>query len=117
MYMAGYDDEEAFDAFAQTLTLKGVASKITCLYLIVAGEDDELCPMEYVYELLEEVKSPKVLKRYQGEKHSIRNPEARPYLIGSKTGWMGNASSLRRSTWRWGEMRCVRSGPKSRFWL
>ncbi|MFQ5849075.1 MAG: alpha/beta hydrolase family protein [Candidatus Binatia bacterium] len=81
MYMSGYDDEEAFDAFAQSLTLKGVASKIVCPYLIVAGEDDELCPIEFVYELLEEVKSPKVLMLYQGERHSIRNPAARPLLI------------------------------------
>ncbi|MCZ6564410.1 MAG: prolyl oligopeptidase family serine peptidase [Deltaproteobacteria bacterium] len=81
MYMAGYEDEEAFDEFAQTLTLKGLASKVSCPYLVVAGEDDELCPIEYVYELLEEVKAPKVLRLYQGEKHSIRNPEARPFII------------------------------------
>ena len=45
MYMSGYDDEAAFDEFAKTLTLKGVASKIACPYLVVAGEDDELCPI------------------------------------------------------------------------
>jgi dipeptidyl aminopeptidase/acylaminoacyl peptidase len=81
MYMSGYDDEEAFDAFARTLVLKEAASKISCPYLIVAGEDDELCPIEFVYELMEEVRSPKVLMLYEGEKHSIRNPAARILLV------------------------------------
>ncbi|MBI4528215.1 MAG: prolyl oligopeptidase family serine peptidase, partial [Deltaproteobacteria bacterium] len=81
MYMAGYDNEEAFDEFAKTLTLKGVAAKITCPYLIVAGEDDELCPIGFVYEVMDEVRSPKVLMVYEGEKHSIRNPRSRTLLV------------------------------------
>ncbi len=81
MYMAGYDDEAAFNEFAKTLTLKGVASKIACPYLIVAGEDDELCPIQYVYELMEEIRGPKVLLVYEGEKHSIRNPRARTIIV------------------------------------
>jgi len=81
MYMSGYDDEAAFDEFAKTLTLKGVASKITCPYLVVAGEDDELCPIKFVYEFMEEIRSPKVLIVYEGEKHSIRNPRARTLIV------------------------------------
>jgi len=77
MYMAGYDDEDAFDRFAETLTLEGVAARVACPYLIVAGEDDELCPIECVYELVEEIPGPKVLVVYEGERHSIRNPGAR----------------------------------------
>ncbi len=81
MYMAGYDEEAAFDEFAKTLTLKGVASKIGCPYLIVAGEDDELCPIQFVYELREEIRGRKVLLVYEGEKHSIRNPRARTIIV------------------------------------
>lgn len=81
MHMAGYDDEEAFDAFARTLTLKGVASKVRCPYLAAAGEDDELCPIEFVYEMFEELDCPKVLHVYEGERHSIRNPSARTVII------------------------------------
>jgi dipeptidyl aminopeptidase/acylaminoacyl peptidase len=81
MYMAGYDDEAAFDEFAKTLTLKGVASKITCPYLVAAGEDDELCPIEFVYRLMEEIRAPKILVVYEGEKHSIRNPKARTMIV------------------------------------
>jgi fermentation-respiration switch protein FrsA (DUF1100 family) len=81
MYMSGYDDEAAFDGFAKTLTLKRVASKIACPYLIVAGEDDELCPIEFVYDFMEEVRGPKVLVVYEGEKHSIRNPRSRTLIV------------------------------------
>ena len=41
MWMAGFHDEDKFDAFAKTLTLDGLAGKITCPYLSVAGEDDD----------------------------------------------------------------------------
>jgi dipeptidyl aminopeptidase/acylaminoacyl peptidase len=81
MYMSGYNDEAAFDEFTKTLTLKDVASKITCPYLVVAGEDDELCPIEFVYEFMEEIRAPKVLVVYEGEKHSIRNPRSRTLIV------------------------------------
>jgi dipeptidyl aminopeptidase/acylaminoacyl peptidase len=81
MYMSGYDDETAFDEFAKTLTLGGVAAKITCPTMIVAGEDDEHCDMKFVYDLMEEIRAPKLLVVYEGEKHSIRNPRARVLLI------------------------------------
>jgi dienelactone hydrolase len=44
MWMAGYHDEDAFDEFAKKLTLEGLGAKITCPYLSVAGEDDDLSP-------------------------------------------------------------------------
>jgi cephalosporin-C deacetylase-like acetyl esterase len=81
MYMAGYDDEAAFDEFARTLTLKDVAPKIQCPYLIVAGEDDDLCPIEFVYQFMNAIPGPKVLVVYEGEKHSVRNPRARTLLV------------------------------------
>src|SRR5436309_12913551 len=81
MYMSGYDDEAAFDEFAKTLTLEGIASKIACPYMIVAGEDDEHCDMKFVCGLMQEMRGPKLLVVYEGEKHSIRNPRARVLLI------------------------------------
>ncbi|HEX2229382.1 MAG TPA: prolyl oligopeptidase family serine peptidase [Candidatus Binatia bacterium] len=81
MYMSGYDDEAAFDEFTRTLTLKGVTSKITCPYMVVAGEDDEHCDMKFVYELLGEIPAAKVLYVFEGERHSIRSPRARPLVI------------------------------------
>jgi hypothetical protein len=71
MYMAGYEDEDEFDRFAETLTLKRVGEKVTCPYLVVAGEDDQLSPIEFTYELLESVRSPKQLLIYEGADHGI----------------------------------------------
>jgi dienelactone hydrolase len=81
MYMSGYDDEAAFDEFAKTLTLKGVTSRITCPYMVVAGEDDEHCDMKFVYELMSEIPGPKLLYVFEGERHSIRNPRARSLVV------------------------------------
>jgi alpha-beta hydrolase superfamily lysophospholipase len=79
--MSGYDDEAGFDEFARTLTLDEVAGKLSCPYLVVAGEDDELCPIEFVYQLMERIRAPKVLIVYEGERHSIRNPRARTLIV------------------------------------
>jgi dipeptidyl aminopeptidase/acylaminoacyl peptidase len=48
---------------------------------VVAGEDDELCPIEFVDQLMAEIRAPKVLIVYEGEKHSIRNPRARTLIV------------------------------------
>jgi dienelactone hydrolase len=73
MYMAGYQDEDEFDKFADTLTLHGVGEQIKCPYLVIAGEDDDLSPIEYTYELLDTIKAPKELLLYQGERHGLRS--------------------------------------------
>ena len=69
--MAGYTDEGEFDKFAQTLTLKGIGSRIKCPFLIVAGEDDELSPIKYSYDLYDEITAPKQIVVYRGERHSM----------------------------------------------
>lgn len=71
MWMAGYEEENEFDRFAQTLTLVGVGSKIRCPFLIVAGEDDELSPITHSYDLYEEITAPKQIVVYRGERHSL----------------------------------------------
>ena len=81
MYMSGYDDEAAFDEFCKSLSLEGVTAKITCPYMVVAGEDDEHCEMKFVYKLMGEAPAPKLLYVFEGERHSIRNPKARPLVV------------------------------------
>jgi esterase/lipase len=71
MYMAGFKDEGEFDKFAQTLSLKGVGEKVKCPYLVIAGEDDQLSPIEYTYDLLETVSAPKQLLLYEGADHGL----------------------------------------------
>lgn len=71
MYMAGYEDEAEFDRFAQTLTLAGVGERITCPYLVLAGEDDHLSPIEFTYQLLDTVSAPKEMVLYEGADHGL----------------------------------------------
>jgi dipeptidyl aminopeptidase/acylaminoacyl peptidase len=74
MWMAGYKNEQEFDKFAQTLSLRGVGAKIKSPILIMAGEDDELSPIEYTYEFFEEINAPKTLVVFQGLGHGIPRP-------------------------------------------
>jgi len=71
MYLSGFDDEAAFDAFALTLTLDDVAPRVTCPYLAVVGEEDDLSPAAHTWRLLERISGPTELVLYQGEKHGI----------------------------------------------
>lgn len=71
MYMAGYDDEAAFDAFAARLDLRPLAAAVDCPYLVLAGEDDELSPIRHTFELLAAIPGPTELVLYQGERHSL----------------------------------------------
>ena len=77
MYMTGYEDEDAFDAFAETLDVRGLEANLKAPFLLVAGEDDELCPIEWTYTIFDAIPDPKKLVVYEGERHSIRNPQYR----------------------------------------
>jgi len=70
MHMTGYADEHAFDAFASRLDLRPFGDTLTCPYLVVAGEDDELSPIANTFALLPHVTAPVWLVLYEGEKHS-----------------------------------------------
>ena len=76
MYMSGYTDEAAFDAFRKTLTWEGHAEKIRVPYLCVAGEADELSPLAHTERLLTTLQCPKQLVVYQDSRHSVGNVPA-----------------------------------------
>ena len=71
MYMAGFTDEEKFDAFRRTLTWEGHAEKIRVPYLCVAGEWDELSPMIHTERMLSRMSNPRRLVVYQDARHAI----------------------------------------------
>jgi dienelactone hydrolase len=72
MYMAGYDDEDEFDAAAQDLvTVEGLGELIHCPYLAIGGEDDELTALEPTFALLDDISAPKELMLLQGERHTL----------------------------------------------
>ena len=71
MMMSGYDDEDAFDEFCEGIDLRPIAANIKAPYMIVAGECDQLSPIEHTEELFELIKAPKRLVIYEGANHGI----------------------------------------------
>ena len=71
MFMAGYNNEAEFDEFMKTLTLDGIAEQIKMPYLIIAGESDELCPLEFTDRQFKRMTGPRNLIVYQDSRHSV----------------------------------------------
>jgi hypothetical protein len=75
--MAGYDDEQKFDAAAPDLiTVEGLGPRIHCPYLAIGGEDDELTGLETTFALLDDITAPPSLPP--------RSPRGRPRRVGSR---------------------------------
>jgi len=71
MWMANYTDEDKFDQFAKTLTWEGHAEKIQRPYLVLAGEADELSPLEYTERMIGRMTAPRQLVIYADSRHAI----------------------------------------------
>jgi dipeptidyl aminopeptidase/acylaminoacyl peptidase len=71
MYMAGIHDEDEFDRMAERMTTAEYAPRVTCPFLIVAGEYDPLSPLEDVEETFENLRGPKELWVLENEFHVI----------------------------------------------
>ena len=76
MYMSGITDEDEFDRFRRTITWEGHAEKIRVPYLVVAGECEELSPLEHSERLIATLKGPKQMVVYQESRHSVGNVPA-----------------------------------------
>jgi dienelactone hydrolase len=76
MWMSNYTDEAKFDAFVKTLTWEGHAEKIRAPYLVVAGEADELSPLEFTERMVGTMKGPRQLVIYSDSRHSVGNMPA-----------------------------------------
>ena len=76
MAMAGMEDEAAFDAMCEGLTLKGHAERIACPVLMATGEFDPLNPLEESEAVYEALTCPKEMWIFEDEFHSIRTPKA-----------------------------------------
>ena len=73
MYMSGITDEDAFDDSASPSPGRAMRRRSTCPYLVVAGECEELSPLEHSERLLNTVKGPKQMVVYQESRHSVGN--------------------------------------------
>jgi len=91
MYMAGYQDEDAFDAFAKTLTWEGHADRIRNPYLCITGEFDPYSPLVHTERLFATLKGTKRLVVYGGAAHGVGGiPSANlgPYFPSLVADWM-----------------------------
>jgi dipeptidyl aminopeptidase/acylaminoacyl peptidase len=91
MYMSGITDEEEFDAFRESMTWEGHAERIRAPYLCVAGEADELSPLEHTERLMRALGGPKRLVVYQDSRHSVGNVPAAnlgPFPATLAADWM-----------------------------
>lgn len=71
MAMAGMTDEPAFDEFARGYDLRPLAPRIRHPYLAIAGEDDELSPVQHTLRIVRSISAPASLVVYRGERHSV----------------------------------------------
>jgi dipeptidyl aminopeptidase/acylaminoacyl peptidase len=71
MYMSNITDEAKFDAMRRGMTWVGHAERIRAPYLCVAGEADELSPLEHTERLMKVLGGPKRLVVYQDSRHSV----------------------------------------------
>ncbi len=91
MYMCGMQTEAQFDRFRRDLTWEGQVEKIRKPYLCVAGEEDNLSPLEHTDRMFENMQASRMLMVYQGANHgpaespSVGNGPFAPVFV---TEWM-----------------------------
>jgi alpha-beta hydrolase superfamily lysophospholipase len=76
MWMSNFTDEPKFDEFAKTLTWEGHIEKIRTPYLVVAGEADELSPLEHTERMVRAMSGARQLVIYADSRHSVGNVPA-----------------------------------------
>ena len=74
MFMAGYDSEEEFDRFAETLTWRPWVERVTMPFLTISGQSDELSPVKYAYDFYDALTCQKKLIVYEGATHGLAGP-------------------------------------------
>ena len=91
MWMSNFTDEAKFDEFVKTLTWEGHVEKIRSPYLVVAGEADELSPLEHTERMIHTMTGPRQLVVYADSRHSVGNVPAAnlgPFPPGLLADWM-----------------------------
>jgi dienelactone hydrolase len=76
MWMSNYTDEDQFGQFVKTLTWEGHAERIAKPYMVLAGEADELSPLEFTERMIGRMKAPRNLVIYAESRHSVGNVPA-----------------------------------------
>lgn len=77
MFMAGLQhDEDAFDRLVSGYDLRRLIDGMAVPWLVVAGEADELSPVEWVYEMGRRCPAPSSLLVYSGARHALTESPA-----------------------------------------
>jgi fermentation-respiration switch protein FrsA (DUF1100 family) len=71
MFMSGFEDEAKFDRFCKKIDLRPYAPKLVAPYMVLAGENDQLSPLEHTEALFRRIRAPKRLVIYEGANHSV----------------------------------------------
>ncbi|MBF8185774.1 alpha/beta fold hydrolase [Nonomuraea sp. K274] len=75
MWMSGLEyDEEAFDRMAREIDLRPLMPEMRVPWLVIAGDEDELSPMEHSYDLARRSPVPAPLLVYQQGRHALSLP-------------------------------------------
>ncbi len=90
MYMSNITDEARFDEFRKTMTWEGHAERVRQPFLCLAGEFDELSPIEHTERLMKALKGPKRLVIYQGACHAV---------VGAPSTQLGPAVQAQLADW------------------
>lgn len=91
MYISGYTDEAKFDEFRRSLTWEGQAQKVRVPYLVLAGEHEELCPLENADRMLATMNGPRQFVVYQDSRHAVGyvpSTNLGPYPLTLVADWM-----------------------------
>lgn len=91
MFMAGYEDETAFDQFIKDFDLRERVSNLTSPYFALGGALDELAPIENSYDLMPRIPGPVEFVVYENERHAPgRMPSAQlgPHWYAMMADWL-----------------------------
>jgi hypothetical protein len=91
MFMTGITEENEFDQFIKSFDLRTKVGNMTCPYLVVGGDLDELSPIKHTYELSRHVPGPVELVIYENERHAPgRAPSAQfgPHWYSMMADWL-----------------------------
>ncbi len=86
MWMSGLEaDEAAFDEMVKQIDLGPVMSGMRVPWLVVAGDADELSPIEHSYDLMRECGSPSAMLEYEQGRHALSLPTP---AVASGPNWL-----------------------------
>lgn len=72
MWMAGLEnDEVGFDEMAKQIDLRPLTSQMQVPWLVVAGDEDELSPVQHSYDLVAACSAPSAMLVYQQGRHAL----------------------------------------------